>query len=145
MTERIAFLKSQTTLPVEVEISQKSGNRGNRKQPSKKVLDLVPYLENLETDGNGSISFTLRRLPAQRSEAVSGISQGKSGSYENESQNVIQQAEIGASNGADVENDRGLVSVKPSWVLGLIHPNAKWSLIRTEIQMEPLKDTFSVS
>jgi radical SAM-linked protein len=133
MTERIAFLKSQPTLPIEVDIVRKSGNR---KQPSKKVLDLVPYLENLEADGNGSISFTLRRLPARRNTAAQGIAQVEPGRYDNESQTSIQQADSAASGSAVGDDSHGLISIKPAWVLDLIHPNLNWSLIRTGIDLD---------
>jgi radical SAM-linked protein len=136
MTERIAFLKSQATLPVEVETSQKSGNRGKRKQPSKKVLDLVPYLENLEADGTGSISFTLRRLPARRKPTAEGIAQVESGRYDNESQNVSQQTDPSVEHTVDGHDNHGLISIKPAWVLDLIHPNLTWSLTRTEVNLE---------
>ena len=147
MTERIAFLKSQATLPVEVETGQKSGGRGNREKPSKKVLDLVPYLENLEVDGDGAVSFTLRRLPAESlrmdsQTADREILEVQPGSYENESQINPDTANEGGLCASKGSNDRGLASVKPSWVLSLIHPSVQWSLTRTNIQLEPAPDAL---
>jgi radical SAM-linked protein len=145
MTERIAFLKAQATLPVEVETGQKSGNRSKRKQPSKKVLDLVPYLKNLEIDGNGIISFTLKRLPIEKKNKVGEIDKVQPGSYENESQFNLETVNEGAFKNAEGSNDFGLASVKPFWVLSLIHPSMRWYLIRTNIQLEPSRETILVS
>lgn len=139
MLERIAFLKSQATLLVEVESRQKTGTRGNRKPPtSKKVLDLVPYLENLSVDGDDAITFTLRRLTARSQNTTEGKNKVLPGSYDHDSQNlpseVADSEEISA---AFDQDDSGLVSIKPSWVLGLINPTVKWSLSRTGIEMAP--------
>lgn len=89
MTERIAFLKSQATLPVEVETRQKSGIRGNRKtKPSKKVLDLVPDLENLSVDGDDVVSFTIPRLPLVSTTTTEGDAEVLPGTYDHDSQNL---------------------------------------------------------
>jgi radical SAM-linked protein len=143
MSERIAFLKSQPTLPVEVEVTQKSGSR---KRTSKKVLDLVPYLENLDVDGNGSVSFTIRRLktvleakesPEPEKTAQDNRIEGVgTGSYENASHETLQDSAAGGTDRAQPITESGLASVKPSWVLDLINPNLKWSLTRTAIDMD---------
>lgn len=143
MRERIAFLKSQPTLPVEVEVTQKSGSR---KRTSKKVLDLVPYLENLDVDGNGSVSFTIRRLktvleakesPEPEKTALDNRIEGVgTGSYENASHETLQDSAAGGTDRAQTIAESGLASVKPSWVLDLINPNLKWSLTRTGIDMD---------
>jgi radical SAM-linked protein len=157
MSERIAFLKSQPVLPVEVEVTQKSGTR---KQTSKKVLDLVPYLEHLEVDGDGSVSFTLRRLETGRGVHLSAVREKpqnadplngvETGIYENASQGTRPQNEgIDAKGdstlGVEPITESGLASVKPSWVLDLINPTLKWSLTRTSIEMEPLKEAIPAS
>jgi len=149
MTERLAFLKSQTTLPVEVESRQKAGKRGHREpQTSKKVLDLVPYLENLSVDGDDVITFTIRRLPLVSQNRVSptsaepksaeGEDKVSPGSYEHDSQNLPESTVDSAENAAvSGSQECGLVFVKPSWVLDLINPTVKWSLTRTGMEMAP--------
>jgi len=139
MTERIAFLKSQDTLPVEVETRQKSGTRGKRKpQTAKKVLDLVPYLENLSVDGDDVISFTIRRLPVVSPTTTEGSNEVLSGSYDHDSQNLPDNAADSEENSAAFgQHNSGLVSIKPSWVLDLINPTVKWSLARTGMEMTP--------
>ncbi|MCE3234556.1 MAG: hypothetical protein K0Q50_736 [Vampirovibrio sp.] len=150
MTERIRFLKSQPTLPVEVEGGQKPGHRNNRNPISKKVLDLVPYLENLDVDGDGTVSFTLRRISTvnksiRRNDGDSHpqtdgeMEKVQPGSNENESQINLEQASEAANDGVAGSNQHGLASVKPAWVLSLIHPSIQWSLTRTEIHLEPGK------
>jgi radical SAM-linked protein len=151
MSERIAFLKSQTTLPVEVEVTRKSGSR---KLTSKKVLDLVPYLETLEVDGNGTVSFTLRRIKTEgetignpgtkKPEPADQTNGVETGSYANASHETLQNHGEGIgeseSSRAETLTESGLASVKPSWVLDLINPNLKWSLTRTHLELEPLKE-----
>jgi radical SAM-linked protein len=139
MLERIAFLKSRATLPVEVETKQKSGTRGNRNpQTSKKVLDLVPYLENLSVDGDNAIVFTLRRLTAGSQSNTEGKDRVLPGSYDHDSQNLPYEAADSEEPSAALgEHDGGLVTIKPSWVLDLIHPTVKWSLSRTGMEMAP--------
>lgn len=111
MTMRVKFLKSQATLPVEVE------TRKSRKNPhSKKVLDLVPYIENLDVDEDGTIRFTLRRLSA---DAGRDADPGHA--------DEVGNGEPGNLTGAG--------SVKPSWVLGLINSETQWSVVRTHIEL----------
>lgn len=111
MTMRVQFLKSQATLPVTVETKK------TRKNPnSKKDLDLVPYIENLDVDEDGTVRFTLRRLSADAGrDADPNHADG------------VGNGEPGNLNGAG--------SVKPSWVLGLIDSTAQWSVVRTHIEM----------
>lgn len=139
ITERLAFLNSQATLPVEVEIRQKSGSRGKRKpETAKKVLDLVPYLENLTVDGDDVISFTIRRLPAVSPTTTEGDAKVSSGNYDHDSQNLPGNAADSEENStAFGAHDSGLVSIKPSWVLDLINPTVKWFLARTGMEMAP--------
>lgn len=150
MRERIAFLKSQPTLPVEVEVTRKTGRR---KHTTKQVLDLVPYLENLGVDGNGAVSFTIRRVKtesekighpeAEKPETADQTNGVETGIYENASHEKLQTTGEGIgeseSSCAETVTERGLASVKPSWVLDLINPNLKWSLTRTHLELEPLK------
>ncbi len=139
MLERIAFLKSQDTLPVEVESCGKSKNRRNRDtQPMKKVLDLVPYLENLSVDGDNAVTFTLRRINAGSPTTTEGISKVLPGSYDQDSSDLPYKAADSEGNSAAFgEHDSGLVTIKPSWVLDLINPTVKWSLTRTGMVMVP--------
>lgn len=156
MSERIAFLKLQPTLPVEVEVTRKSGHR---KLTSKQVLDLVPYLETLDVDGNGAVSFTIRRLQAsgetlghsdrklpEPADETNGV---ETGNYDNASHETLHEPGEGHQKGekarAKSVTESGLASVKPSWVLDLINPTLKWSLTRTHIEMEPLKEPVQVA
>ena len=139
MSERLAFLRSQPTLPVEVEVRKKSASRGNRKpQTAKKVLDLVPYLENLTVDGDDVIRFTIRRLPRVSPTTTEGEREVPPGNYDHDSQNLPGNAADSEENSAAFgTHDSGLVSIKPSWVLDLINPTVKWSLARTGMEMAP--------
>ena len=112
MTTRVKFLKSQATLPIEVETKK------SRKKPnSKKALDLVPYLENLDVDDDGTVRFTLRRFSADAGRDNAVPTDGS------------DEGEPAAVSGAG--------SAKPSWVLGLIDSTAQWSVVRTHIAMAP--------
>ncbi|WP_303674680.1 TIGR03960 family B12-binding radical SAM protein [Vampirovibrio chlorellavorus] len=147
MSERIAFLKSQSTLPVEVEVSQKSGHR---KRTTKKVLDLVPYLEALEVDGNGDVSFTLRRLKPEGTRPIqSGTSQPENADQTNGVETGNDDSispSTRPQSGQNIEEsdvlslqptlEAGPGSVKPSWVLDLINPNVQWSLTRSCIVLD---------
>lgn len=159
MTERIAFLKSQTALPVEVETGRKSANQSGSKKENnltKKILDLAPYLENLEIDGDDSVSFTLRRLSSQNQPAIhhgddNGIEKVASGSFENESHQSspseirCQAPHSGLDTIAGNDHDQGLITIKPAWVLNLINSKLRWSLTRIGIEMEPLKNVIQSS
>lgn len=137
MKERIAFLGLQTSLPIEIEGKRKPGSR--KQTPAKEVLNLAPYLENLEVVGDNAIAFTLRRLPADDD----GNGQGSARSFDSTSD---ESAEIdaGGPNGPPERTGTRLVSIKPSWVLDLIEPSLKWSLTRTDIEMDPLPDRLLI-
>lgn len=129
MTERIAYLRSQPTLPVEVETKPRPGKRGPH---SKKVLDLVPYLEHLEvvSDDPGlcSVSLTIRRLPA----SGEGMNEIQTGSRDEAASCNVDHHPAHAGS---VQSG----SVKPAWVLDLIDSTIQWSLVRTSIELEPMK------
>ena len=137
MLERIVFLKSQDTLPVEVESRGKSKTRRNRDpQPIKKVLDLVPYLENLSVDGDNAVTFTLRRINVGSPTTTEGKDKVLPGNYDHDSTNLpYETADSEGNSAAFGEHDNGLVTIKPSWVLDLINPTVKWSLSRTGMVM----------
>ena len=146
MRERIAFLNSLTTLPVEVEVTRKSGNR---KRTSNQVLDLVPYLETLVVAEDGTVNFTLRRLaPAGKPNSrhqLDGKTDGvEPGNYDNTQHDTREDSRENAGVRAEIDAAETIpASVKPSWVLDLIDSTLKWSLTRTELVMEPVKETLS--
>jgi radical SAM-linked protein len=116
MTERIAFLKAQSALRVEVEVKSKevknSKGRRRKAETHTQVLDLVPYLEDLEAEGERTISFSLRRFPDSEH----------------------PENPLGAESKAGLVS--GFFQVKPRWVLDLIHPGGHWSLVRTGIELD---------
>jgi hypothetical protein len=122
------MLKSQKSLPFEVAL-KKSGSGKNRRQAtpeqSSQVLDLAPYLEDLSVitdntsaDTSEKIRFTIRRLPKDHNEANNGVNPGN-----------------------PAGNPTQYTMVKPSWVLGLIDSTVKWSVVRTDIQLDPIRET----
>jgi radical SAM-linked protein len=133
MTERIAFLGSQTSLPIEIEGKRKPSTR--KQTPSKQVLDLAPYLGNLEVVGDNAIAFTLRRLSVSNDKTAQGIARRFDSTSDDNA-----DLESNSPNGQPEQSETRLVSIKPSWVLDLIEPSLKWSLTRTHIEMDPLPD-----
>lgn len=107
MARRIAFLKTQSALPVKVEMKTKAGRR-RKAESHTQVLDLAPYLEDLEIEGEQAISFSLRCFPKDENPLET---EPKAGCVP------------------------GFFQVKPRWVLDLINPDLNWSLIRTGIEL----------
>jgi radical SAM-linked protein len=142
MTERIAFLKKQTILPVEIESKQKAGGKPPGDRQSIKALDLVPYLESLEIVDDDTVAFGIRRLPLQkdrnkRLEIGEEGCKGQSGSCENASPREADDDER-------CENQT-LASIKPAWVLSLIDTSVHWSLTRTHIELTPAKERVAAT
>lgn len=127
ITERIATLGSQTSLPIEIE-----GKRKPSTPNSKQVLDLAPYLEHLEVAGNNAIVFTLRRLPAPDDKSAAGNARR----FDNTSDDSDFIVDNSPESGSAIQRDTRLVSIRPSWVLDLIEPSTKWSLTRTSIELD---------
>jgi radical SAM-linked protein len=137
MTERIAYIGSQASLPFEIEGKRKPGSR--KQTPAKQVLDLAPYLENLEVVGDNAIAFTLRRLSANDDKTP----QGEARSFDSTSDEYAD-FDTKSPEGQPKRSETRLVSIKPSWVLDLIEPSLKWSLTRTCIEMDPLPDRLAL-
>lgn len=139
MTERIAFLKTQSTLPVEVDIKKK---RGKGSETQTQVLDLAPYLDDLHVEGDGAVSFTLRRLPLGSDCVDREASQDDTGFDETASQDFTQTTDTDAR---QPDRQSRIASIKPSWVLDLIDSSLKWSLIRADIELDPRKGALPIS
>jgi hypothetical protein len=134
MTERIAFIGSQTNLPIEIEGKCKPGSRNQK--PAKQVLNLALYLENLEVVGENAIAFTLRRLSDLDGKTTQGNAR-RFDSTSDEHADIQSKSPDGfPADGLRQWSDARLVSIRPSWVLDLIEPSLKWSLTRTAIDLD---------
>lgn len=135
MTERVAFLGSQNSLPIEIEDKPKPNSR--KQKPAKKVLNLAPYLEDLEVIGENAVAFTLRRLCEPDQKTPQGNAR-RFDSTSDEHADIQSKSPDGfQADGFQQWSDaRRFVSIKPSWVLDLIEPSLKWSLTRIAIDID---------
>jgi radical SAM-linked protein len=108
MTERIAFLGLQPNLPIEIEGKRKPGSR--KQTPAKQVLDLAPYLENLEIVGDNAIAFTLRRLATDDDKT-----QGNARRFDSTSDDNADINSNSPDEGHSERSETRLVSIRPSW------------------------------
>lgn len=95
---------------------------------AKRILNLTPYLADFRVLPSGRIQFKIIRRQSPNpdaSPAVSATAQADSGQSIAENKALAKPGAAPAAAG-----------VKPIWVLNLIDPNIKWSLIRTDISLD---------
>jgi radical SAM-linked protein len=152
IVERINFIRQQATLPVIVDIAVKSSQTRRQNQcATQKVLDLAPYLDHLSVRQDSTVLFTFgqptsqyqKRLenlevsPEDHSENRNGL-MVCSGSMNENAQKAIEQVLVSETGLPVFEfGDRGVISIKPSWLLGLIHPTSKWLLTKSAVILTP--------